>query len=175
MEPTITAVNRTKEDVIQSLDCHHCVSVIGAVEYFYYEPLENIIAWFPEKRLIHIHFGKPAWNDAITLEEAEWLRDSCVAAFEKGKQSMFAIADFSRTDDSEFPTKEAIRTYGETAAHEMTAHVVCFGVSISMQMILKLISSVSKGVRKITFEPNMMRAMKEYDEWFTNEQHRSLN
>ena len=73
MERTITAINRTKNDAIQSLDCHHCISAIGTVEYFYYEPLENIIAWFPEKRLIHIHFGKPAWNDAITLEESEEL------------------------------------------------------------------------------------------------------
>ena len=48
----------------------------------------------------------------------------------------------------------------------MTAHVVCYGVSISMQMILKLISNVSKGAKKITFEPTMDKAMKEYEEWF---------
>jgi hypothetical protein len=165
MEQEINGISRTKEEVVQNLDCHYCISALNDAEYFYYEPLENIITWFPEKQLIHIHFGKPTWNDAITLEEAEWLRDSCLAAFKKGGRPLFAVADFSRTDDSEFPTREAIRIYGETTAHEMTAHVVCFGVSISMQMILKLISSVSKGAKKITFEPTLEKCMKEHEEW----------
>ncbi len=169
MEQTKNTAPRTKEEVVKSLDCHHCITAGEQAEFFYYEPLENIITWFPDKYLIHIHFGKPTWNDAITLEEAEWLRDSCLAAYKKGGHTLFAIADFSRTDDSEFPTKEAIRIYGETTAHEMTAHVVCFSVSISMQMILKLIGSISKGARKISFEPNMDKSMEEYEEWFAQE------
>ncbi len=154
-----------KATVIQQLKCTHCANPDGAVEYYFYEQLDNIISWFPEKNLIHIHFGKPTWNDEITVKEAEWLRDSCLDAYKKAGHPLFAIADFSQIDDSEFPTKEAIKLYAETANHEMSAHIVCYGVSLSMKMILTLISGISTAAAKISFEPSMEKSMDEFAAW----------
>jgi hypothetical protein len=156
------------EAAIAYFACNECAQWDGAVHY-YYDPLDNLITWFPKQHLFHIHFGKPSWNEAITKEESQWVYDATQIGVEKGPIPMFVICDFSHIDDSEFPTKQSIRTYAKAVSRKESSTVASYGGTFAMQMVLKLIGSFNSTARKMSFAADHDDAMKQYAQWF--EQH----
>lgn len=167
------STERTKDTpfvvkAIETAKCIECSSVENA-HYFIYEPLEDLITWFPDQRLIHIHFGKASWNEEITNQEAQWTLDATQVCLDKSEKSIFCLADFSHIDDSDFPTREAIKLYAKSVNREKTAHTITYGASSAMQMVMKIIGTVSTTARKVGFSPTHDTAMVEYKKWFDQE------
>lgn len=89
------------------------------------DPADNMPALYSEVnvgiRFAQIHEETLRWVDAwgrwMVWDGARWVRDEIRVAFERGKKLCCAVADFARTDPSEFTTERqrqaTIARYGE--------------------------------------------------------------
>lgn len=95
----------------------------------HYAPVDDWVLVYPKQRTIHIHFGTSTSTDKVSSEEARLVYITCVhKGYERHpKTQFFLLGDFSRGDDSEFPSNEAMRLYGKLMSHPQSDIMVGYG------------------------------------------------
>lgn len=128
-----------------------------------YQPVDDWLIAFPEKNLMHIHFGESTHDDKSNVEEAEFHWKWVQEVVKKNPHTQFFyVLDMSRKDDSEFLTKEARDTYKKIRTHVQLPAGAVYGFTWGMRMLIGLLN-VMGGNTAIVDTPQ--QAQKSYEAW----------
>ncbi|MBI2410548.1 MAG: hypothetical protein HYV32_01445 [Candidatus Kerfeldbacteria bacterium] len=146
-------------------NCSRCANH-NVSEFAIYEPTDNWLIVYPKIRLIHAHLGIATWDDRSSTEEAAWIQATLEKIYTQHSPTTFLIfVDLTRSDDSEFPSRKALKIYAEIFKHTQTASMVLYGVSTAMQGIIQIVLHLSGAHKKVQVVKNIHQADTCFREW----------
>lgn len=133
----------SKTKIKHPFECARCAQY-PASDFFHFEPVDDWLIFWPEKKLGHMHFGYSTTSEGQHTEETHWIMECSVKIFKDNPDmGIFLIADMSRSDDSEFPSDESIKLYKELIKNPQVEHVVFYGAATGMSFFLKMLKHVT--------------------------------
>lgn len=132
-------------------------------EFTIYEPTDDWLIAYPEKNLVHIHFGESSHDDQSNIDQAKfhykWVM-SLVKTYPKKK--FFWVVDMSRKDDSEIMVKEARDILNKIRTHPQMPKGAIYGFTWAMRMLLNLLSLMGG---EASLVDSADHARDEYNKW----------
>lgn len=147
-----------------NINCDLCTSK-KRHEEAEFTPIHDYLAVYPERQLIHVHFGVSTDSETQNTEEAAFIQDSFLRWSQKyPNMQFFVILDFTNSDNSEFVSAEAMKDYIQVLSHPQLAGVAAFGATNAMSAIVRLlIEDLEKPAHLVK---SMGDAEKIYYEWY---------
>lgn len=143
-------------------NCEECTSRPRS-DFTIYEPTNDWLIAFPEKNLVHIHYGESSHDDKSNIDEARfhlnWVLDQ-TARYPNKK--FFWIVDMTRKDDSEILVKEARDMLHKIRTHPQMPKGAVYGFTWAMRMLISLLNLMG-GSAALVDSPEAAR--KEYETW----------
>lgn len=143
----------------ECLECHSRPRSDFAV----YEPTDDWLIAFPEKNLVHIHFGTSSHDDKSNIDESRfhlrWVMDLLKQYPEK---KFFWVVDMSRKDDSEILVKEARDNLQKIRTHPQMPKGAVYGFTWAMRMLINLLNLMGG---EAVLVDSAEAARKEYEKW----------
>lgn len=120
-------------------------------KFFRFEPVDDWMIFYPEKQIIHMHFGHATDAESLSTKETKWILDVQKQEMPKYAGTTFAvIADMTRADDSEFPSDASREMYSDIINHPQIGAVVFYGMAPGMTFFLNMLAQVmSKKVHAV--------------------------
>lgn len=150
--------------------CNECATQPpSAFEMFTPAPhIDDWIIVYPQKHLIHVHFGTSVQEEKINTAEAQFIYSLFMrwAAQYPGKK-FFVVVDGTRGDDSEFVTDEARKLYMNILRHPQFQHGVFYGFTQGMIFYINMLLFVTR--RKIRLVGSRTEADEEYKKWWAQQ------
>lgn len=136
-------------------------------EFEIFELVDDWMICYPEKKTIHIHYGKATHNEKDNLAETKFITENL---YKWAKQypdiKFYLFVDFTRGDDSEFIPPEALQMYKKILSHPQLNQGIIYGGTASMRHILNLLFKAANKHVKVVFE--YKEAIEEYEKWLAN-------
>lgn len=150
-------------------NCSRCANHKPS-EFAIYEPTDDWIIAYPQIGLIHAHLGIATWDDKSSNEEAEWIQRTLQNIYAKHPAAQFFIlVDLTRSDDSEFPARSALKIYANIFKHPQSAYLTLYGVSNAMQGIIQIVLHLSAAHKKVRVVKNFTQADACFREWINKQ------
>ncbi len=143
----------------QCLECDQRL----AEDFAIYEPTNDWLMVYPEKNLIHIHYGESSHDDQSNIDESRfhlrWVMDLLQ---QYPKKQFFWVVDMSRKDDSEILVKEARDNLQKIRTHPQMPRGAVYGFTWAMRMLINLLNMMGGTA---VFVESAEAAREEYKKW----------
>lgn len=142
--------------------CEEC-DPLPAENFAIYTPTDDWLIAFPEKNLVHVHFGESSHDDKSNIEESRFHLNWVMDLLKKyPNKHFFWIVDTTRKDDSEFFVKEARDNLQKIRTHPQMPKGAAYGFTWAMRMVISLLNLMG-GTAVLVDSPEAAR--QEYKKW----------
>lgn len=120
-------------------ECSECTEH-PSEDFYHFPVVDDWMIAYPDKHLAHLHFGSATDTEELNTKETQWIIECCQDIFAKypGNQ-MYVLVDMTRSDDSEYPSRESMQLYKDILHMPELGHIVFYGVSTGMIFFLNLL------------------------------------
>ncbi|MBI2415037.1 MAG: hypothetical protein HYV33_00050 [Candidatus Kerfeldbacteria bacterium] len=133
-----------------------------------FQPDEEVDDWlmfYPERNLIHVHFGVSTPDEAANTAETIFIRDQLLRWVKQYPEKKFCILiDMSRADDSEYVSDQSKKMYAELLRHPQYGLAVFYGMRPGMTFLINMLLFFSRTPAKIV--RTKAEADAAYNDWF---------
>lgn len=149
----------------QTYDCDLCQNLPGEKKRVF-EPLDSWLSIDTDQQFIHIHFGTPAWDEKLDVEEGQWLTQHITPMLKKhSDKKFFVLVDFSRGDNTSLLSKESKATYQTLLKIPNGDKIVFLAGSPFIRLVARAVTEEIDVEGKITQVESLQEASKLYRAW----------
>lgn len=147
-----------------SYTCQRC-SAQTREKFAVHKPTQVWITDYPERQLVHIHYGYSTTHDRENIDEAKFVTgflNEIRATYPVKK--FFLVVDFTRGDDSEFVPPEAMKMYRAILEDEFLRQGAIYGATYALRSLVSLLFLFKKV--NVHFVNTEQEAEQAYQKWY---------
>lgn len=128
-----------------------------------FEPVNDWLIAYPEKRLIHIHLGQSITEDPISLAESRFQYDWLMSLFKQyPNTTFFYLIDMTLKDDREHMPMEALTQLKKIVTHPQLPAGAAYGLTWGWHLFGTMLNAVGG---RVSLEVTREEAEAKYTKW----------
>lgn len=110
-------------------------------DFSIFQPANDWVMTFPERKLIHIHFGEPTYSADENTQQADFIAQYYYHQMHQYPSTLFFfILDMSKIDNSELISDRAKQIYRILLEHPQLIAGAVYGATTDMQAMIHLLT-----------------------------------